>query len=204
MNLLDAIRGLFADRSPLLPADKPAWAAAQTLGDLGGLTARWLRGEIRSTPGYYGEVDVDEDDAPGLTDTLVALNHAGFVTENSQAGCDDTARYENAPWGAWVTGFADDPTYRWLRSTLAGSRFRMYAYPPRKGRPVLDVPAGGLISRRMTVRDLTGIYGDALSDAALAEMVDAWQVVIYDPRTGSNDLWPVLRAAAETRTGVTS
>jgi hypothetical protein len=68
--------------------DHARWQRAESVQDLCDLTVRWLRGEIPSQPGYYGPVDVDEDDAPGLTDALMALNRIGFWSRTSQAGAD--------------------------------------------------------------------------------------------------------------------
>ncbi|MBL7261367.1 DUF6919 domain-containing protein [Paractinoplanes lichenicola] len=62
----------------LLPEDRPLWRAAESLDEVAALTARWLSGGIRSQPGYGGTVDVDEDDAQGLTAALIACNRAGF------------------------------------------------------------------------------------------------------------------------------
>ncbi len=98
------------DGRPLTRRDRSLWAAARSLADLGELTALWLDGSIASQPGYYGPCDVDEDDAPGLTDTLILLNRAGYVTFGSQAG------YDGAPWQqlAAVEGLAAPHTYNWL------------------------------------------------------------------------------------------
>ncbi len=57
--------------------DHARWQRAETLQDLADLTASWLSGDIASQPGYYGRVDVDEDDAPGLTAALVASTESG-------------------------------------------------------------------------------------------------------------------------------
>jgi len=108
MAVLDRIFDRLGWSGPLRREDRPLWAAAQSLPDLGGLTVRWLNGDLKSSPAYYGQVDVDEDLAPGLTDALIALNRAGFVTDQSQGACDDPDLYAAAPWEAWVMGFADD------------------------------------------------------------------------------------------------
>jgi hypothetical protein len=38
-----------------------------------------------------------------------------------------------------------------------------------------------------------------VSDEALEALRAAWQVTVYDPTPGSNDLWKVLAEAAEQR-----
>jgi hypothetical protein len=107
----------------LTPDDRPRWAAARTLADLGELTAQWLEGRIDSQPGYYGRVDVDEDKVPGLTETLILLNRAGFLTNGSQAGFDGKG-FDNARWQqlAAVTGFASKETYGWLEALSVSPR----------------------------------------------------------------------------------
>lgn len=198
MSPIAFLRGLF-DRGPLLNADKPRWAAAQSLGDLGQLTARWLRGEIKSQPGYYGPVDVDEDIAPGITDALVTLNLAGLVTDQSQGGYDGPD-YEAAPWEAWVTGYADDDMFWRLDRMLFGTGFHLYAWPAASmsdwsGRLPYGVsPVDGPIRGRLSTRDVRFLYGGC-GDGAVEALLHAWQITIYDPQPGSNDLWPVLAAA---------
>jgi hypothetical protein len=200
MGLLARVRDIAGNlgyAGPVLDCDRPLWEATQTIGDLCDLTARWLAGEIQSQPGYYGPVDVDEDDAPGLTDTLIGLNHAGYLTANSQAGADCIG-YDGRHWTqiASVVGFAADGTYRWLRDVVAGTRFEILAgHCERRGPSVAITCAGGRpftgfgISPKSDVRFLY----EACSDAAVDALLAAWQVIIYDPVIGSNDLWPHLR-----------
>jgi hypothetical protein len=47
------------------------WAATRTMSEL---TAQRLEGRVASQPGYYGTVDVDENNAPGLTSTPATSN----------------------------------------------------------------------------------------------------------------------------------
>jgi hypothetical protein len=95
------------------------WAAARSLNDLCALTERWLRADLATQPGYSGSVDVDEEEAPGLTDACIALNRAGFLTRNSQAGFDGTG-YDGARWTqlAAVDGITIPPAAFALRRNL--------------------------------------------------------------------------------------
>jgi hypothetical protein len=188
-------------------ADRRRWAQARTLAEVGELTAQWLEGHIDSQPGYGGKVDVDEDDAPGLTGTLAALNRAGFMTTSSQAGFDghDAAGVHWQQYAA-VTGFATADTVGWLQhaaDTNPGlhlthcGRATSHAVDPvtwRDGEVATD------FGNRMPARDIRDDwvgYGVCHPDAVDA-LVAAEQVVIRDTETGRNDrLWPVLRAAAD-------
>lgn len=190
-------------------ADRARWAQAGSLADVGELTAQWLEGRIGAQPGYCGSVDVDEHDAPGLTDALVACNRAGFVTTDSQAGCDIYDERGNH-WQQYaaVRGFADAHTVDWLRDTVADAGLHMTrcakatlftAVDPVtlcNGRVVTDfgnrVREGGL-------RDGWTGYG-ICHPAAVQDLVAAEQVVIRDSEFGRNDrLWPALRAACGQR-----
>jgi hypothetical protein len=186
--------------------DRALWRSARTLTDLADLTARWLAGEIESQPGYYGPVDVDEDDAPGMTETLIALNRAGFLTNQSQAGFDGLG-YDNAHWQqlAWVSGFASTVTYQWLVEALAGTRFQVQANLtdlPRKHRTEIAVTTREgqpwTVSGWISERTIAGVemFG-ACSDEAIGAVCAAWQLDIYDPEPGSNDLWAVLYDAVD-------
>jgi hypothetical protein len=101
------------------------WAGVTTLEGYAAMTAEWLKARRPHLPGYGGSVDVDEDVAPGLTETLIALNTAGFLTTPSQAGsvCRET---NGVPWEqvAAVAGLATRRTARWLPGELRGTGFR--------------------------------------------------------------------------------
>lgn len=206
--LIDRAYDRLGRMRPLSRGDRGAWASAQTLADLGELTAQWLEGRIRQQPGYAGPVDVDEDDAPGLTAALIACNRAGFVTSGSQAagycGYDDDGTY----WVQYaaVTGYADDPTLQWLTDCLAGP-FEVCAWAAARRRPLFGwgrdedcchvtyrdgIPVTGF--GRHTAGDVADIYADC-GDGAVAAAVAAWQVTVYDPEPGRNDLWTALYEA---------
>lgn len=53
-------------------AERRAWQAARSLADLGELTARWLDGELKETPGHLGPPDPETTE---LVPTLAALEH---------------------------------------------------------------------------------------------------------------------------------
>jgi hypothetical protein len=199
MGLLDRIQTL-TDHGPVQRHDRPHWAATQTLHDIAELTARWLAGEIQSQPGYFGTVDVDEDEAPGLTETLITLNQAGYLTQSSQAGADCIS-YDGRRWTqlAAVCGSADDNTHQWLHDIVANTHFNILAgHCERHGPRVAVTWIDGQphthfgVNSKNDVRFAYQECGDAAIDAACA----AWQVTIYDPQPGRNEMWEYLRHAA--------
>lgn len=209
MRIINAARDLYGralDRlSPerMSAADEAQWAQAGSLDDLCALTVRWLTGDIASQPGYCGRVDVDEDDASGLTDTLIALNRAGMLTNNSQAGWDGPG-YDGAHWQQYaaVDGFANTATVEWLCDVTAGTG--LVVRFDGGGQPVTfrEGEEFTWFGRERSGRDLRdewtgfGICGVG----AVEDVVAAFAVVVFDPAPGRNDrLWPLLRGAAERR-----
>jgi hypothetical protein len=202
-NLLGRIRpGYYIDR-----AEEAMWEAASTMADVGELTALWLEGRIQHQPGYCAPVDVDEDDVPGLANLLAACCRAGYVTTTSQAAFDGTG-YDGAHWQqrAAVEGFADPETINLLYRALRGTGIEVHAarctdrgpWPP--WRPVLPVTVreGDTVTdfggprRASDIADGWTGYG-ICQKSAVAELIEAWQVLVYDPEWGRNDrLWPAL------------
>jgi hypothetical protein len=180
------------------------WEAARTLADLGELTAQWLEGHIRQQPRTAGPVDVDEDEAPGLTAALVACNRAGFVTNRSQAG------YIGPSWDgaghvyqhAAVTGLIKRGTARWLLRIAADTSLVIRLWPMEdetsgdveylpltffNGEPVTQFGPFGMDC-------VEEIYQGC--DGAFDDLADTWVVTVYDPEPGRNDLWAALLNAA--------
>lgn len=202
-------RPLVDEEDLMSDADKAVWAACATAADVRAATVRWLTGTLRSQPGYCGPVDVDEDDAPGLTGTLVALNRAGVLTTQSQAAADG-AGFDGAHWRqvAAVQGLADDATVAWLAETVAGTGLELAVdcwveVTFRDGRPFTRFGGGWSRSEVRRLRDCWTGYG-VCRRSAVDELVACRWVVVFDPEFGRDDrLWPTLRAAAEVR-GVAS
>lgn len=192
-------RVLAAMSGPLLPADRPLWAAAESVTDLGDLTARWLAGEIQSQPGYYGPVDVDESDAPGLTEALIACNRAGFLTNSSQCGFDGLdQRGDRWTQLAAVTGFMDGEASRRLAWTIrdygfAAARFSSW------DRPVVVTWLNGRAMTRFhagfTRRVVSGEMYDGCSRKAISAVMRADMLTVWDPDPGRNTLWQALAEA---------
>jgi hypothetical protein len=192
--------------------DLTEWRSVRTLADLGGLTARWLAGDLGSQPGYAPGEGPDLETAP-LVPVLAAVNRAGFVTTGSQPG------------GRWVTGgtcweqraavegLAGPEMAARIRDLAAEAGLTVLARPPgavprwrtRYGAGVCvsrisgsrseEVTWFGVVrSRRHLGSPVTG-YG-ACGPAAVRAVCSAWQVAVLDPGWGRDDrLWLVLAAA---------
>jgi hypothetical protein len=189
-------------------ADRKRWGQARTLQDLCDLTGAWLQGEIASQPGYYGRVDVDEDQAPGLTAALIAANRAGLLTRTSQAGYIAPPQhpdYPDHPGRGWkqhaaLDGLATEETLNRLHKGLQGTDF--YCFGNRHGRPVNQyaVPVtflndepytwfGGKLPKPDLAWQLKGAGRAAIRDVTQHTVT----VFIGDRIPGRNTLWPVLQ-----------
>ncbi|HET9657491.1 MAG TPA: hypothetical protein VFP72_19220, partial [Kineosporiaceae bacterium] len=194
--------------------------AAASLGDLCHLTAGWLTGQIGSQLGYHGQVDVDEDQAPGLTAGLLALNAAGVCTRRSQGGHLGYLRTgSEAMWvqHAAVTGYANAADRYRLLAWADGTRYQVLTHIVR-GRQHLTRPGqvvtwrdgqpltefGAQLSASEIRADLAGAGRKAVTAA-----VNALQVTVWDPVPGPNTLWEHLArelspaATGPARSGVT-
>lgn len=184
-------------RGPLAADERPIWAEADSLSDLCDLMDRWLAGDLKSQPAYYGSVDVDEEDAPGLTEACRRLNRVGFLTDNSQAGRVGVRSVQLAA----VDGFATPATVAEMRRRLAGTPYQVEAFDCpgddgygsnvpvtwEDGEPFTRFGGGCPAS---TIAELWGSVGAG----AVQDLIAAKQVVIYDPVIGRNTLWADLRA----------
>jgi len=190
-------------------AEERIWAEPTTLAGLGELHAQWLEGRLRSQPGYCAPVDVDEDVVPGMAELFAACCRAGFVTTNSQAALAQDG-YDGAWWEqrAAAEGFADDATLDRLTAVATAAGLNIQA--GRAGRrtshrQAVDVTIrdgrqhtgfGAILSVSHLADEWLG-YG-MCSDGAIDAVIDAWQVLVYDPEWDNNDrLWPALARFAE-------
>jgi uncharacterized protein DUF6919 len=199
------------------PAAAKAWRAAQSLRDLGRLTADWLQGRLAEHPTYG---DSPDDETGTLIPTLVRANHAGLVTDSSQPGHGPVEGYDGKMWlqRAYVSGWVhDDDIDRFLDAydgredlilltTVPGP-----AYPkPEIGRDYIaatlrenDTTAetglydvhtvAGLGPDRTYLKDM---YRGTVGAGAYRQLRDAWYVTIaevdYDD---GGALWKALDEA---------
>jgi hypothetical protein len=168
------------------------WKDAKTVADLGQLMADWLEGRIPSRPGYYGSRP-DPETSPILP-TLVAACRAGFITDNSQPGCDERGA-DGARWQqrAAVTGWVADPhLFNRLLGAARDSGLivvggRAVTVTTRDGKPYTAF--GETISRRHVKT-----MWDGVGRSAMADVLAARQVTIVDRAWGESDrLWWMLQ-----------
>ncbi len=178
-------------------ADRDQWHGAETLSELGEVTARWLEGDIVHNPSYNGRPDPEID---VIAAPLAAANRSGFVTGGSQPG---------GTWDGWVQraavdGFADDATRERLLEVATRHGLTCISHKA----PMLRTDYGltetvtvtrlrpgddpevwnphtnfGAALSRYTVRD--GLIITANEDV-LDEAAEVWQVTLMDPDWGSN------------------
>ncbi|OHV49322.1 hypothetical protein [Pseudofrankia sp. BMG5.36] len=177
------------------------WSTATTLAELGELTARYLSGEAGESPTYLGPPDPETAE---ILEPLLALNRAGFVTDQSQpAGSGDG-------WQqcAFVEGFCTEDLAKriadacltadlWVRYVPPHVRPRwrtvyLYSTPVTTERGVAHTRIGAIPS----TRELRWLWGGELSRAGLDTLLGAHQVIAYDPQWGRRDrLWQTLTEA---------
>ncbi|MFJ7213734.1 DUF6919 domain-containing protein [Amycolatopsis sp. NPDC098790] len=180
-------------------AERQLWLNAEDLAGIGGLMARWLEGNLSYQPAYYGSAP-DEETAE-LVPVLAALNRAGFVTEFSQPGIQLT---NGSAQRAAVGGFCDDAMLLNLKVATFGTDLVMLRFASGdtgEGSVVVTLDEREeytFLGRTEGPDDLEHGYGEDLSPAGLTALIDAWQIHLFDPVWGRNDLlWPLLTDTVE-------
>jgi hypothetical protein len=193
--------------------DLRRWQGARTLADLGELTAQWIEGKIGSQPGYHGTTDIE---SPEMVPVLAAVNRAGYVTIQSQRGCDGPG-FDGARWTqrAAVEGFAShelaeriwsgaplnlhviDRCDKHLPRVRISSRYAVTCtWREREERTSF----GHHLSRRH-LRDPHVGYG-ILAAPALDALCSAHQVTVIDLEPGRDSvLWDFLAGICEQEGG---
>ncbi len=192
-------------------ADRKRWASTRSLADVGEVMALWLEGEVKSWPGYAPGCGPDEETTE-LIPTLAALNRAGLVTISSQPGLPPTRGWDGRDWQqrAAVKGFAVGSTLYELHGVAEDAGLRVIRHRTRRrwfgsfrgGRSAVPVTATGDVGRVATAfgaeldAAVVEFIFEGIGDAAMNEVLDAWQVTVIDPVWGRNDvLWPTLIGA---------
>lgn len=175
-----------------IPPDAHLWHAARTLHDLGALTAQWLEGTISYSPTHGDRPD--QETLP-LIPVLAAANRAGFVTHFSQPGLPLA---NGGGQRAAVGGFCDEPLARRIEAAALGTDLVVLTTPPGWHSPAyipITLDCGEAFTWIGSTLDAENIdYGYAKDcPAALDALKAAWQVDVFDPVWGRQDvLWERL------------
>jgi hypothetical protein len=176
------------------------WMSANTLAELGTLTARWLEGSLTAHPGLsaHGCEGTPDEETTDLIPVLARLNRAGFVTDNSQPGEDDDGWIQRA----CVSGYCSEQTAETIAAVcMPTDLVCLVSWPGMVS--YLNVPVsldrGKANTWEGLSRDEDNIYdewGTRCSTLAVAALVGACQVSVIDPIWGRNDLlWPTVDRA---------
>lgn len=169
-----------------------AWMSANTLAELGELTARWLEGSLSFNPGYGGPPNGETTD---LIPALARFNRAGFVTENSQPGEDTDQR-------ACVSGFCNEQTAETIAAVcMPTDLICVFCWPGTESYlhiPVTLDEGAAFTWAGMSIdgENITYVWADSCSASAVDALVGAYQVWVIDPIWGRNDLlWATVDRA---------
>jgi hypothetical protein len=180
-------------------AERQLWSDVDNLAGIGGLMARWLEGDLTYQPACYGSAP--DEETIQLVPVLAALNRAGFVTKFSQPGIP--LSNGNAQRAA-VGGFCDDAMLLNLMAATFGTDLVMLRFASGdtgEGSVVVTLDEREeytCLGRTERPDDLEDGYGEGLSTAGLTALIGAWQVHLFDPVWGRNDLlWPLLNDVVE-------
>ncbi len=179
------------------PDEVELWRNATTLAEVGELMARWLEGDISYRPGYGGAgADLETE---LLATFLAACNRAGFVTENSQPGEPITEGFGQR---AWVEGFGAKETARRIFEVALPTDLIVICSPPGTGSDIeicITIDEGEMFTRTSGATPTEYVaqsWEGSVSDEALVEICDAWQICLVDAEWGRNSLlWTTIAAA---------
>ena len=172
-----------------------AWMSANTLAELGELTARWLEGSLR-----VHARDIPNGETTELIPALARFNRAGFKTEASQPGEDIDDGWAQR---AFVFGFCDEQTAETIAAAcMPTDLICVFCWPGTKSYlhiPVTlhdDGKAHTWAGMSLGAEDINGMWGDLYSASAVDALVGAYQVSVIDPIWGRNDLlWATVDRA---------
>jgi hypothetical protein len=194
-------------------AEQQLYADCETLADLGEVTAKWAKGEIKYHPGGYDEGPAEE--TIELIPALVTLNRAGFITQCSQPGEGPVDGYDGRVWWqrAAVDGFTDSATADRLEGAceeadlifIRNGPARRWRVTWKHTEPVTASPVDNDDIAAASSYYVHTHFGAHLSrravkfsfdDCASKALCSAEQVSIIDPVWGRKDfMWDTLTSA---------
>lgn len=177
--------------------DQPlTWATAQTLDQLGELTARWLEGAIPNHPANHGEGP--DEETHSLVPTLAAYNRAGLVTDFSQPGEPESDGWtQRAAVSAWCSDETCDRLDKAIGPTELILLFEIHGRHSCSRIPVtLDEGKAYTWTGNSYDEDYLMVCYGELAPEGRDAIRASWYVTIIDPIWGRNDLlWPTVAAA---------
>lgn len=182
-----------ADKSEQVPALR-SWGTAQTLEDLGELTALWLLGEVPECPTQGGPPDAETAE---IIQALVECNRRGFVTEFSQPG---KPLRDGSGQRAAVSGYAPEPLAKKLFAASLHSDLVVLIFQPG-AEGGYSIPVTADVFHPYTrvgcfCGELAEEFCRHLGPLATLAVLTAWYVAVIDPSWGRRDyLWHTLLKA---------
>jgi hypothetical protein len=187
--------------------DLAHWSTINSWPEFGQRNAEWLSGEFIYHPRYLDDSPATETGP--LIEILTKINRAGFVTTDSQPGHPaDAFSYVQR---AYMTGICDEPTASRLRSGLLRTDLVVLWFSPDRsgiGQVAVTRDAqeectwlgyGGVDEHEVDAWTQRG--GPGLGQLYL----DSWELHIFDPAWGRNDLlWTSVLAALTNPTKASS
>ena len=180
------------------PQSAEMWRESRSLVDLCVMTALWLEGLIP----YHPLHSAPDPETTQLIPILARMNEGGFLTETSQPGVPLVDGYGQR---AFVDGFCDMRVQLEIERATLGTDIVVLAYPPGSpGQDGLQIPVTiddhepfTWVSSSMTDEVIDSNYRSVgFHRDAVTALQKSWQVVIFDPQWGRNDLlWDRLAAA---------
>jgi uncharacterized protein DUF6919 len=164
------------------------WLSAETLPELGELTARWVAGELPLSATYGGPPDPETAD---IARTLIAINRAGALTIESQPGWTGPCRAagQHVRQRALVLLYVPTDRAPELRTALTDAGMWVIEDPKAEPLVIEDGRYSSTYRVGNPLHHLTHI-----SRKAARALDDATWLLLIDPVMGREDspLWNVL------------
>lgn len=185
----------------------PAWSTANTLTDLGRLTADWLQGDLNGRHPNGPHESADEI-LPHLA-TLAAANRAGIVTltgsiRPGSVTTTDGERREQLASIVCLIARDNDGLLHQLAAQAWRSGIQVFVHHPASPAdswPIAVSTHNGeplaYAGNRIGTDERQALWEEGCRQGAVASAVEAVQVTLIDPVIGrTSALWRVLEAAS--------
>lgn len=167
------------------------WRQAQTLEEIGELTARWLEGALPYCPFYGGSPD---NETGPLISFLASWNRQGLVTVFSQPG--QALDEEGSAQRACFEGYAQEVLVRRVAAMTLYTDLLVFIFPPgvvggyQVPVTVCEYHPFTWLGSSGDVLEENPRLEEHLSEAGIAALESAWKVIAIDLHWGRNNyLW---------------